>query len=156
MRELQSQDWLLELLVLGENGGAFVDQPCSFIGCGLSGEGGDLLWKAEGDSEESRLATFLPVGQQVLSWRRYPSSTFSGLPHHTSQILQWGIALSYKNLPYEPNKRVRVHWNIGLGASSICQCNEIGIVLDHHFLTFLFLLLLISSFTPSFLEIYFS
>lgn len=61
--DLQSQDQLLELLVLGENGLVFVRQPGSFTGCDLSGEGGDLLWKSGRDSEESQLATVLPVGQ---------------------------------------------------------------------------------------------
>lgn len=140
MGELQSQDWLLEVLVLDENGRAFVQQPCSFIGCDLSGEGCDLLWKVERDSAESQLATFLPVGQWVLSWRGCPSSTFSDLPHHTSQILQWGVPSVCKNLPYEPNKGV--HWSIGLGTSSICQCNAIGIVLDQHFSTFFFFIII--------------
>lgn len=145
MGELQSQDCLFRVLVLGENGRGFVHQLCSLPGWGLSGEGCDLRWKAEGGSEVSQLATFLPFGQGVLSSRGYPSRTFPYPPHHTSQILQWGIALGYNHPPPPPWTNKGVPWNIGLRASSICHCHEMENALEQHFSAFFFLLLLISS-----------
>lgn len=110
---------------------------------------GDLCWKADGDPEESQLATFLSL-KEVLSWRGYLSSTFPCLLPHSFQILHWGIALGYENLPCEPSKGI--HWNIGLGASSLHQCHKRGAVLDQCFPTFFFII----AHTPqAFLDIFF-